>query len=491
MVNYFESLRKISKLKFLEREPMYWVQYAMLKIDNMDYSGAQENINIAYKNIANRDNYDTSAIDNQQARLYLLLSIKKETSADKAYKFFLKADKLLQLEKNIRYVTKLILMYKDFYISKFDILPKKDKIEFLKIIKLKYRHVHNLKRENEHFTRKDDIHLACESNLKFILEQEEKEHIAIDVIKEKLYDDLYEELSRKIKVKFKDYDLDPDYLSGGIGEAIVRELYMPETLKLKNLVNNNDTYILDISFETEASVWLLIDKNHHDYIARRPIPVREHNKQYYSTESEETLSIELSVEFNIDANQKIKNLDIDSIEEVVLLEDEHLEEREDEIKNEIIGELKDIFKTLRIDELDHYQIHDSSLPSDDNSAIITAYDVAKTIEIEDIEIFSNQFNTMIYMEQEVYLDINIFKSDYYENDEYSSLYGNAEELNDHYVTVEAKALVAVNLDVHGTRDTSSNIKENLATEINNISIVELLPVNENHNDIEERIMRDE
>ena len=309
---------------------------------------------------------------------------------------------------------------------------------------------------------------------------EDDEHdLTLSTIKAKFHEDIYEKLSNKIEEEFKDYDLDANYLPEGIDEAIITGIDIPEELEFTKLIKNDDTYISNIKFETKASLLMLVDRNSYDYMSLKPLPIRDYNKQYHNAESEETLFIEMSIEFKIDKNEKIVDLLIASIDDVVLLEDEHPDEREQDIKNKISDEITSILKTEHLKGLDYFEIHDVSLPSDDETAIITSYDLPDKIEVEDIEIFSNEFDVKIYLEQTVYLDINLDKYEYYSNDEYASFYGAVQDLNKYYVTVEGQALISIELDIKGTRDKDIDSLEALGIEIVDISVVEQIPIGDN------------
>ena len=325
----------------------------------------------------------------------------------------------------------------------------------------------------------DDLNDSIIQYLEFQPKIKSSKELTLGSVRDNLHDDIYQNLLEIVYDKFKGHSLDVDYLPAGIDEVTITELYMPEELEFKKLIKNDDTYILDIKFEAKAFVWMLVDRKHYDYISLKPLPVRDHNKQYYNAESEETLYIELSVEYKVDKNEKIRDFVIDSINDVELIEDEYSDEREQDIKDNISDEITNILKAEHLKGLDYFQIHDESLPSDDHSALISSYDLPKKIEIENIEIFSNQFGAKIHLEQEVYLDIHILKNEYYSNDEYVSLYGAVEELNKHYVTVEGHALISIELDIVGTRDKDIDSLEALGIEIVDISVVEQIPMNDN------------
>lgn len=170
--SYFEALKQKKSLKWLEYEPHYWLQYAMADMANNNFSSAQKKLDTAYSYIENRDNYDVSSFNNQQARLYLLEAIEKSTRGDNAFVLFLKANNLLSLNHNARYHAKQIAVYKKFYTERFKDLSKKNKEEFLDTIKERYEQVLNVKSDYYDMYSMVPEYYRCEINLAFILEKE-------------------------------------------------------------------------------------------------------------------------------------------------------------------------------------------------------------------------------------------------------------------------------------------------------------------------------
>jgi hypothetical protein len=170
--NYFENLKKHPKMRWLEKEPHYWLQYAMADIANEEFEKAQVKLDTAYSHAENKSNYDTSSFDNQQARLYILKAMNKSIRGDQAYSLFLDADKLLSLILNTRFDAKQISTYKKFYDKKFKVLSKENKKAFLEIILQRHKHLLELKHEQRDMYISTPEYYRCESNLLFILEQE-------------------------------------------------------------------------------------------------------------------------------------------------------------------------------------------------------------------------------------------------------------------------------------------------------------------------------
>jgi hypothetical protein len=168
---YFESLKQRKSLKWLEYEPHYWLQYAMADMANDDYSKAQKKLDTAYSYIEQRDNYDVSSFNNQQARLYLQEAINKSTRGDNAFTLFNKANNLLRLNENGRYDAKQIATYKKFYTERFKDISKSDKEDFLNIIEERYAEILNIKENYYDMYSMVASYYRCETNLKFILEK--------------------------------------------------------------------------------------------------------------------------------------------------------------------------------------------------------------------------------------------------------------------------------------------------------------------------------
>lgn len=93
LLRYYEELKR--RVFWLERDPHFWLQYAMTQMQYADYPKAQKFLDQAYALARTRLNYHTVHIDTQQARMWL------EQSADAedlgvAYDFFEKANSILK-----------------------------------------------------------------------------------------------------------------------------------------------------------------------------------------------------------------------------------------------------------------------------------------------------------------------------------------------------------------------------------------------------------
>jgi SIR2-like domain len=100
LIRYYEELK--TRIPWLKREPHYWLQYAMARItfsSNEEYDKAEGYLSQAYALARTKDDYDTSSIDVQQARIYLLRA-SDETDGTKSFKYFFDAHKLLLKANN-------------------------------------------------------------------------------------------------------------------------------------------------------------------------------------------------------------------------------------------------------------------------------------------------------------------------------------------------------------------------------------------------------
>lgn len=125
---YYESLKR--KVKWLIYDPHFWVQYAMAKIATPDFDKAQQYLDNAYAKAKHKDNYDTSNIDTQQARLYLLRATKAKFTLE-APKLFADAHRLLCKTPNDIYKYRQLYLYIEYYDKVFNLLDIKSKNNFI------------------------------------------------------------------------------------------------------------------------------------------------------------------------------------------------------------------------------------------------------------------------------------------------------------------------------------------------------------------------
>lgn len=125
---YYESLKR--KISWLINDPHFWVQYAMAKIAAPDYDKAQQYLDNAYRIARDKIYYETSNIDTQQARLFLLRAIKANFTLE-AHTLFSSAHKILRSTPNDIYKCRQLYLYVDYYETKFNDLDINSKKSFI------------------------------------------------------------------------------------------------------------------------------------------------------------------------------------------------------------------------------------------------------------------------------------------------------------------------------------------------------------------------
>ncbi|WP_217554015.1 P-loop NTPase [Vibrio metschnikovii] len=125
---YYSDLKL--EVKWLNKDPHFWLQYAMSLIAFKNYSKAQQFLDQAYALAQNKKDYYIDNIDTQQARLWLV-ECNDYSDGNKVYSKFTQAHKLLSYLKNDIYKFRQIARYREFYENNFDKLSKKNKGLFL------------------------------------------------------------------------------------------------------------------------------------------------------------------------------------------------------------------------------------------------------------------------------------------------------------------------------------------------------------------------
>jgi hypothetical protein len=135
LVKYYEELKvRVGWLKF---DPHYWLQYGMARISFGELDKAQSNLDEAYVIASHKSNYDTSYMDTQQAKLYILRAIESTTS-NMVWDYFYKANTLLDPLKDNVYKYRQVALYKRLYEKKYTLLSKSNKKKFLDaVLKMK------------------------------------------------------------------------------------------------------------------------------------------------------------------------------------------------------------------------------------------------------------------------------------------------------------------------------------------------------------------
>lgn len=125
---YYERLKK--RVPWLIQDPHFWVQYAMAKIAAPDFEKAQQFLDNAYGKAKARYGYDTSSLDTQQARLYLLRAV-KDDSTMLSLELFRDAHRLLRNTPNDVYKFRQLYLYIEYFKSKYKFLDEAGKKSFV------------------------------------------------------------------------------------------------------------------------------------------------------------------------------------------------------------------------------------------------------------------------------------------------------------------------------------------------------------------------
>ncbi len=135
LVKYYEELKV--RVWWLKKDPHFWLQYGMARMNHGQLEKAQSNLDEAYVLASKKTNYDTSYLDTQQARLYILQSL-KENNGKIIWELFQKAHNLLMLLDDDVYKYRQVAAYKRFFEKKYGVLSKKSKKLFKDaVIKMK------------------------------------------------------------------------------------------------------------------------------------------------------------------------------------------------------------------------------------------------------------------------------------------------------------------------------------------------------------------
>lgn len=125
--SYYMELKRVCP--WLKESPHYWLQYAMCRLSINDTNTAQTYLNDAYNLARAKENYDTSSIDTQQARLYIIDCI-SESDNSESFELFKKAHILILALPNDGYKYRQVLPYKDVYEKKYKLYSKKNQVYF-------------------------------------------------------------------------------------------------------------------------------------------------------------------------------------------------------------------------------------------------------------------------------------------------------------------------------------------------------------------------
>ena len=162
LLDYYEQLKSI--LPWLKNDPNYWMQYAMAKMMwSKMYNEAQKLLETSYAVAEHKDNYDVSKIDNQQARLYLLIAQTRTVESDK-FSYFQKADLILKHVEMDSYALHRIGDMLDFYDKCFTSLSIKNRKIVLASFKFYLEKIEKYKDEDKY--RFANLYITAEEKLK-------------------------------------------------------------------------------------------------------------------------------------------------------------------------------------------------------------------------------------------------------------------------------------------------------------------------------------
>lgn len=128
LIRYYSDLKL--EVKWLNKDPHFWLQYAMSVITFKNYSKAQLFLDQAYALAQNKKDYYTDNIDTQQARLWLQ-ECNDIADGNKVFIKFTDAHKLLNYLNNDIFKYRQLARYREFHENNFHKLSKKNKDSFI------------------------------------------------------------------------------------------------------------------------------------------------------------------------------------------------------------------------------------------------------------------------------------------------------------------------------------------------------------------------
>lgn len=169
LVKYFEEIK--NKLPFHINNPQYWLQYGMAHIALKNYDKAYRYLENAFDKAKYQVNYDVHKINNQKARLNLIIGSLSSTKIEDAMQLFIEADNLLNKHKNDIYKFKVVNMYYDFYNSKKHTLSKQQRSRLKQACNHKLNDLQILQRVDANNFKQEKVYQDCENNLSAIIQQ--------------------------------------------------------------------------------------------------------------------------------------------------------------------------------------------------------------------------------------------------------------------------------------------------------------------------------
>ena len=170
LLNYFEQLK--NELNWLDGDPNYWIQLAILNLARKDFDTAKDMIKKARRKAENkREKYELDYIDTVEARYKLALALKSSTSIPECYDLFFEADDLLKNIEASDQKYRRVYQYIDIF-KKINGSVSKDKLKiFLDRIKFQLNRIEELAHENYNGIERVHFVHNCEANLKKILHE--------------------------------------------------------------------------------------------------------------------------------------------------------------------------------------------------------------------------------------------------------------------------------------------------------------------------------
>lgn len=167
LLDYYEQLKTI--LPWLKSDPNYWMQYAMAKMMwNKLYDDAQKLLDTSYSVAEHKYEYDVSKIDNQQARLYLLIAQVRTVESDR-FAYFQRADSILTHVEMDSYALHRIEDMLAFYDKCFTLLSIKNRKNVLSSLHFYQEKISNYRGEDKY--RFGNLYMATEQKLKQLFEE--------------------------------------------------------------------------------------------------------------------------------------------------------------------------------------------------------------------------------------------------------------------------------------------------------------------------------
>lgn len=113
-VQFYDQLKTLASMS---RNPQFWLQYAIARLEHDDVPGAQLMFDTSYSFAKDRANYNTFQIDNHYAR-FLIVSRSRDLRFDDYFKAFVEAHKILvrqvHSEPDAYYPYKVARLYRDY-----------------------------------------------------------------------------------------------------------------------------------------------------------------------------------------------------------------------------------------------------------------------------------------------------------------------------------------------------------------------------------------